>query len=173
MGMIFSAVGNLHAGRAEARASEYKAQVARNNQAIAEQNAKYAEQKGVAREQAVREGTAQVIGHQRAAFAGNNIDASSGSALRLQGDAARIGEIDALTTRDNAARAAYAWRVKGANLGAEAQLHDWSAGESKKAALLGFWSAGLGGATGFANKWDSWSKSDTGGTDSDGGSSDV
>lgn len=56
--------------------------------------------------------TGQAIGTQRAAQAGNGIDVNSGSAAQLQDDTAMIGELDALTIQNNAAREAYGYRVQ-------------------------------------------------------------
>lgn len=56
--------------------------------------------------------TAQAIGSQRTAFAGNGIDVNSGSAAQVQDDTARLGELDALTIANNAAREAYGYRVQ-------------------------------------------------------------
>lgn len=56
--------------------------------------------------------TGQAIGSQRAALAANGIDVNSGSAAQLQDDTAMLGEMDALTISNNAAREAYGYRIQ-------------------------------------------------------------
>lgn len=54
----------------------------------------------------------QAIGTQRSAQAANGIDVNSGSSAQLQDDTAMLGELDALTIQNNAAREAYGYRVQ-------------------------------------------------------------
>jgi hypothetical protein len=56
--------------------------------------------------------TGQAVGTQRTAQAANGIDVNSGSAAQLQDDTAMLGELDALTIQNNAAREAYGYRVQ-------------------------------------------------------------
>lgn len=56
--------------------------------------------------------TGQAIGTQRSAQAANGIDVNSGSAAQLQDDTAMLGELDALTIANNAAREAYGYKVQ-------------------------------------------------------------
>lgn len=163
MGMVFSAVGELNAGRAAASGDRYKARVAANNAAIAEANAKYAEQKGVAKEGVVREKGAQVLGEQRAQISANGIDAGSGSAVRLQSDVGRVTEVEALSVRDAAAREAYGWRAKELAYKTDEQLNTWKIEQDKNRALIGYWGAGLGGSGGYSSRWDNWSASSSSG----------
>lgn len=56
--------------------------------------------------------TGQAVGTQRSVQAANGIDVNSGSASQLQDDTAMLGELDALTIQNNAAREAYGYRVQ-------------------------------------------------------------
>lgn len=56
--------------------------------------------------------TGQAVGTQRSVQAANGIDVNSGSAAQLQDDTAMLGELDALTIQNNAAREAYGYRVQ-------------------------------------------------------------
>jgi hypothetical protein len=56
-----------------------------------------------------------LIGTQRAGFAGQNVDVGQGSPTDVQGDAAYLGELDALKIRNNAAREAWGYRVQAQN----------------------------------------------------------
>lgn len=150
---VVSAYGAYEQGQAGKRAGEYQAQVAKNNQLIAQQYAQREEQKGIVEEQAKRQQTAQQEGAIQAIAAGNGLDVSSGSPWRLQIDTAQLGELDASTIRNNAALAAYGYRVKGMNFGAEADLASARATESSRAGALGAFSSIIGGSAGVADKW--------------------
>ncbi|MCO7513713.1 hypothetical protein NJF44_01335 [Pseudomonas guariconensis] len=56
--------------------------------------------------------TRAMIGAQRAGFAANGIDVNSGSAADVQDDTAALGEQDALTIKNNAAREAWGYRTQ-------------------------------------------------------------
>ena len=56
--------------------------------------------------------TGQMVGTQRSVQAANGIDVNSGSSALIQDDTAMLGELDALTIQNNAAREAYGYRVQ-------------------------------------------------------------
>lgn len=56
--------------------------------------------------------TGQAVGTQRSVQAANGIDVNSGSSAQIQDDTAMLGELDALTIQNNAAREAYGYRVQ-------------------------------------------------------------
>jgi len=75
---------------------------------IADLQAKDAIERGALDEQRFRQSIRATIGAQRAGFAGANIDVGYGSAVDVQADAAFLGELDALTLRNNAGLVAHA-----------------------------------------------------------------
>ena len=77
-----------------------------------------------------------MIGKQRAAFAANNIDSSSGTALDLISETAQFGEEDALAIRANAARDAWGFRTQGMNYRAQGTLARAQARNQGTATLL-------------------------------------
>src|SRR5689334_11493864 len=77
----------------QANQANYLAQVARNNQQVADWNAQRALQQGQVDEDRQRQKTAQQIGAQRALLAGQGGDINSGSDIDLVGDTARAGEV--------------------------------------------------------------------------------
>lgn len=156
LGAGAGALGAVTTGGANADAAQYQAAVARNNQIIAEQNAQYATKAGDSQEANLRQKTAQTIGMQRAQMAANGVDIGSGSPLRLQEDTAKIGELDALTIRNNAARAAYGYRVQGSDFGSNAALLDKQAANARTAGGIGAFSSIVGGAGSVADKWLRW-----------------
>jgi len=138
---------------AQEKASAYQAQVAKNNQQQANQAAVYAQQQGQVMEDAKREQTAQTLGGERAAMAANGVDLDSGSALRLQGDTAKVGELDALTIKNNAARASYGYQVQGLGYADQANMDMSAASNAETAGTLNEFSSLVGGASSVGSKW--------------------
>ncbi|OPA84276.1 hypothetical protein BFW86_24340 [Pseudomonas fluorescens] len=92
--------------------------------------------------QRVRAG--QAVGTQRSVQAANGIDVNSGSAAQLQDDTAMLGELDALTIQNNAARQAFGYRE-------QAKQDFLNANQSVKngnTAAMGSILGGIGGAFG-------------------------
>lgn len=88
--------------------------------------------------------TGQAIGTQRSVQAANGIDVNSGSAAQLQDDTAMIGELDALTIQNNAAREAYGYRVQAK----QDVLNAGQTVQNGKTAAMGSILGGLGSAFG-------------------------
>jgi hypothetical protein len=108
----------------QAGQANYMAQVARNNQQIAQWNAQRALQQGQVREDLQRQKTQQAIGSRRAALAGQGGDINTGSPVDIIGDTARAGEFDARTIRNDTQ--ANVWKAlldANANAG-QANLYD-------------------------------------------------
>lgn len=161
VGSVIGAQGSIQSGNANASAAQYQAGIARNNALIAEQNAQYASQAGRSQESASRQKTAQLIGAQRAAMAANGIDIGSGTPLRIQGDTAAVGELDALTLRNNAARAAYGYRSQAGDFTASAGLLDRQADNYRRAGSIRAMTSIVGGASSVADKWLKWKEPTT------------
>lgn len=148
-----SAYGAYRQGQAQSAADAYQAQVARNNQIVAGQYAQQATQDGENKVAAKQEQTAQMIGAQRAAMAANGVDLDSGSPLRVQQDTAKLGEVDAMTIRNNAAREAYGYQLQGLSYGQQAQLDESASENAETAGSLNAFSSILGGASSVASQW--------------------
>lgn len=104
------------AGLAQQAASESQADLTEYNADVAGLQAADAIARGAEEENRYRTQVRGIIGSQRAAFAGNNVDVGFGSAVDVQADAAFLGELDALTIRTNAAREAWGYNVQGEDL---------------------------------------------------------
>lgn len=91
---------------------KYLNKVAKVNAGISERAGRDAVKRGNIDADEQRQQTGQVLGAQRAAFAANGVDVNSGSAGQVQNDTAAIGELDALTLVNNAAREAYGYQVQ-------------------------------------------------------------
>lgn len=87
----------------------------------------------------------QAIGTQRSVQAANGIDVNSGSSAQLQDDTAMLGELDALTIQNNAAREAYGYRVQASQDIANSKQVKKNAKNSALGSILG----GTGSAFGF------------------------
>lgn len=148
-----SAYGAYQTGQAQSQAAQYQAGVARNNQVVADYNAKLALASGQNMEAAKREQTQQVIAQQRAVVGGSGLDPNSGSSLRLQTDVAQLGELDAATIRSNAVQAAYGYKTQGMSFGAQAALESSQAGYATRGGQLGAFTSLVGGASGVSSKW--------------------
>jgi len=135
-GIGLSAFGTYKGVKAENQANAYNAQIAANNQLIAEQGASLDEQRaaqaieaGRVAEEQFRQKGEQLKGTQRAGFAASGVQVDTGSALDVAEDTAELTELDALTIRHNAALQAFDFnmearnkRLKGQQYGQEAAL---------------------------------------------------
>lgn len=151
LGAGMTAVGQIQQGRAAAAQANYQSQVANNNRILAMRAADDALHRGKIAETQQRFKTRQLIGLQRASLASNGVLVDTGTALGLTVDTAGIGELDALTVRDNAAREADRFRQQGANFAAESEL---LALKAKSSSGLGAaFGTLLTGAGSVAGKW--------------------
>ena len=153
---IASLVGAGISAAGQQQSAEYQAQVARNNQYVADQNADLALFRGRQEVGISRQRTAQMIGAQVAGAGASGVDVNSGSPLRAQQDTARLGEMDAQTIADNAARSAWGLRNQSNSYGAEAQA-DLALGR------MGAMKSLIGGASNFAGKWSAYQQAGVGG----------
>ena len=88
--------------------------------------------------------TGQAVGTQRSVQAANGIDVNSGSSAQMQDDTAMLGELDALTIQNNAAREAYGYRIQAK----QDILNASQTVQNGKTAAMGSILGGLGSAFG-------------------------
>lgn len=143
---LLSAFGSGTSAMAQYQSGAYTAQVARNNQVTANQNADLALFRGNEQASIAQQRTAQTIGMQRAGAGASGVDANSGSPVRAQEDTARIGAMDVETIRANAQRSAWGFRTQGENFANEAKM-DEARGD------MGAFASLIGGGSNFAEKW--------------------
>jgi hypothetical protein len=153
LGAGMGAVGAIQQGKAAKAQGNYQAQVAANNQVIAERAAQDALDRGKQAEAQQRLKGRQIIGAQRAALAANGVLVDEGTAGQITEDQAGINEVDALNTRVNAEREAYNYRLQGANAGNEGQLALIKGRNAEDAAFFNATGSILGGAGSVADKW--------------------
>lgn len=91
----------------------YQNQVAKNNKITADRMAQDALDRGTIAEEAHRRKVAATISAQKAATGASGVELASGSALAVTSGTAILGEMDALTIRNNAAREAEGFTQQG------------------------------------------------------------
>lgn len=102
---LFSAYSSMENGK-------YLDKISKQNAAVSNRAAADSIQRGAIDADEQRKETQQVIGSQRTGFAANGIDVNTGTAGQIQNDSAALGELDALTLINNAAREAYGYKVQ-------------------------------------------------------------
>jgi len=107
-GIVMDVVGKIKAGNAAKSIGDY-------NAAQYELQAQDALQRGAQDEERYRAGVKTLIGSQRAGFAGQNVDVGQGTPVDVQADTAYLGELDALTIRQNAQREAHGYEAMAVN----------------------------------------------------------
>lgn len=143
-----AAYGAHQQASAQKKSAKFQAAVARNNQVIAKRKAETERKRGKQEERNYRSKLEQIKGKQRSGFAGSGVVVDSDTAFEMLGDTAYLGEIDALTIRNNADQRAYGFEVQGMNFEANANakiaeaknIHPW----------FNATNAFLGGASGSA-----------------------
>jgi len=160
----FSAYQGAQAQKGQAK---YQAAVARNNQIYSDQQAERNEalardaiKRGETEEYRTRLKTKALAGQQKSALASSGVDVAYGSSIDLIGDTFELGELDALTVRNNAEREsnnyenqAWASRVQSSNYGAQAGMLDSQANNINPTMAAA--TTVLDGASSVAGHWNS------------------
>lgn len=144
--MIVSAAGAGMSAYSQMQSANYNAQVARNNQIMANQNASIVLQQGQQQEEAQRIKTGEMVSAIGAQEAASGVNPNEGSPLNVKASAAETGDLDALTIKYNANLQARNLKYQAAMYGSQAQL-DTAQGEWGMASSL------LGGASSVSSKW--------------------
>lgn len=148
-----AAYGAIQSSDASSNAASYQAQVSANNAQIAQQNATYATAAGEAQVTQSQLKTAATIGGIRGAEAASGLDVNTGSNEDVQSSAKELGELDALSIRNSAAKQAYGYQVQSTSDVAQGQLQTASAGQDQTAGLFGATGSVLGGASSAGNAY--------------------
>ena len=152
-------VGSIRQARAQSEQMEYQADVARQNQQLAEQQASAERRQGYENMVTQRQETARLIGRQRAAAGASGAVVDVGSNLDLQADTAAQGEIDAINVYNQALDRAYNYDVQAVNYGNQEAAYDASASSAKKAGYINAFGTAIGG---LATMGSTWAKFDAG-----------
>lgn len=143
LSVFSSALSGITGAFSQYQASRYNAKMMEYNKKIGELQAADALRRGEIEEGRYRQQVGAMIGQQRVSMAAQGLDVNDGSALQVQQDTARIGEIDAMTIRHNAAMEAWGYKVQAAGAGAQADMAR-KAGTQRALSTL---------STGFLDTW--------------------
>lgn len=112
--------------------------VDRTNQRLIEMQRTDAISRGKEAEKRLREGVKQAIGEQRTELAAQNVVLEGGdsTAANIQAETARLGEMDAMTIRNNARREAFGYLMQGISGETQSQLNASAAKQGAFASLL-------------------------------------
>ena len=142
-GTALGAISSYQQGRAQAVAASYQAQIARQNQRIALENAAMERQEGLEEARKQRIATLQQIGKQQTELAANGVDVGYGTSLDIIEDTAMLGELDALTIEYNSEKRARNFDMQAYNYANEGNLADYEARNARTAGNIGLISGGL------------------------------
>jgi hypothetical protein len=144
LGMQF--FGGLKQGAALKRAGKYEAERLNFNADVNELLAVDAAGRGFESASRQRALTRGVVGSQRAAFAGQNVDVGVGSAIDVQADAAFLGELDAQQILRDSEKEAWGYRVAAADRRQAAKVAKETGQSQGNAAIFGATGSTLIGA---------------------------
>jgi hypothetical protein len=128
---VGNAVEQRRAAKAAEQQGEYEAMLFGRNASQSEIQAEDALARGRQQEGEVRRSTRLLGGSQRAAFAAQGLDLTTGSPSDVMENDAALGELDALTVRNNARREAMGFRAQAEN---ERLQGDWAYRSGRNAA---------------------------------------
>lgn len=156
LGTVATMYGTRQQAKAQASQLNYQAALDRNNKIITDRQAADAITRGEAEEDEHRRKVNQVKGSQRVSFASRGIDLGSDVVIDTLADTAMLGELDALTIRNNAAREAYGYQVQGMNYSASATNNALAANNTLSASRTTMATSLLSGASSLAGDYSTY-----------------
>jgi hypothetical protein len=151
---LMGAIGGISQGNAAAAQANYQAQVARNNQLIAQQNAEYASNVGETQAQAQDLKNRQQLGQIAAAQSASGLSFDSPTMQDVRTGSANVLRMDTVNTAQNAQLRSRAYDAQAANYGAQADLYGSAASDARRAGTFNAFGSLLSGGSQFAAKWD-------------------
>ena len=115
IGLGLVAGGTLLSGYSQYQQGKYEEGVAKANAKYEQFKAEDALRRGDVEESRHRLQVRRLLGTQRARQGASGVDINSGSPLAVALDTVSLGEMDAMTIRNNAAREAFGYRVQAEN----------------------------------------------------------
>jgi hypothetical protein len=157
---VVGGVGSIMQGQAASAAAGYNAQVAANNAKISTQNAQFAGAEGEQNVAAATAKTRAQVGATVASQGASGVDVNSGSAVDTRESEAKLGMLNALNIRSQAARQAYGFETQSAAFTGQQSLAKAEASNDTTAGYLNAGATVLGGTgkaaqySNFLNKGD-------------------
>lgn len=148
-----SAYGAIQGAQAQSSALNYQAQVAKNNQVIAEQSREYALEAGQAQAHTTALKGRAIGGKIKAMQAASGVDVNTGSPVDVQESQREQSQLDVETVLNNAQLSAYGYRVKGDNYASEATLKEKAADDAETAGYVKAAGGLLSSAGSLGFKW--------------------
>jgi hypothetical protein len=145
--------GQMQQAKAQEGAANYQAQVARNNQTIAEQNAAYSRQAGAVEAEQQSQRTAKLVGAEIAGQGASGIDPTTGSPAEVVRGTREMGRLDTLNLVQNAELRARGFNIEASNQGANAGLLTQQASNAQTAGMFGAAGSLLTAGSSVADKW--------------------
>lgn len=136
----------------------YQAAVDRNNAELSRRAADDARTRGQEEENRLRAHVRQTQSSQRVGFAASGIDLGSDVVLDTLADTAYVGELDAMTIRDNTAKDVWKYNVEAQNYESSAGMKVSAGKNAKSASWLDAGSTILGGAATISDRWAQYKK---------------
>lgn len=112
---------------------DYQSQIYNQDATLADQQAADAIARGHESELRSRSGTRQLVGSQRASMAAQGISLDTGSPQDVVTNDESLGELDALTIRNNARREAYGFQTQAAQYRSQAAMAQTAGSNTAKA----------------------------------------
>jgi hypothetical protein len=158
-GTVLGAVGQISQGISARNQANFQAQIAKNNEIIANRKAADARLIGSQKARQAAIATNQLIGAQRGAAAASGVQVDFGSALDLNVDAAGFGRLDELRERNIAERQALGFEAQADVFGAQADALEIAGDQAFLQGVLGAGATTLTGAV--DPKWFNFGQSTT------------
>lgn len=155
---------SIQQSKAQQAQAEYQADVARENQKLAEQQASAQRREGYENMIAKRQETAKLIGRQRAAAGASGATVDVGSNVDLQADTASQGEIDAINLYNQGLDKGYNSEIQAWNYGSQASAYDSQASNSASSGWMNAAGTALGGIASIGSTWGKYSSTQTSGS---------
>jgi hypothetical protein len=142
------AVNQYSSSRREAAAmraqAEYNRKISEINESYTMAKSDDAIRRGEQEVESHRSKVRQLVGSQKAALAASGVDISSGSAAQIVDQSERLGELDAITLKNNAWREAYGYKVEAKNIRIQGMMGQATAATQARNTLV---SGGLNAVT--------------------------
>lgn len=158
LGGGLGAIGSVLEGRAAKKQATFQAAVLRNNKLLTDIKAKQVLEEGATLRQQRQLQVGQIVGEQRASFAGRGVVVDEDTAFDLLLDAVRIGKLDEIAITTNADREALALKMQGANFETQARQAEAAGKAAQTAGLFGAAGTLLKTAGNVATKWSVFNK---------------
>jgi hypothetical protein len=153
LGGLSAASGARAAGSSANQMGMFQAGVAQMNARIARQNAEYADYAGEKEAHSYGMGAAQQMGKIKAGQGASGLDVGSGSAKDVQTSQSIVTSMDLAQIRENAAKAAYAYRTQASGFDMEAVGARVGGQNAMAASRINAQTSIIASASSVADKW--------------------